>query len=101
MAAAFFGLNFAINNGCHTVFINSTVFMVDFSGLIRFLHGLSLWKFAGFTHAALNVQRSAFQLLRDRECAPVLYVKERGHKEEGKNGKDLNLLQTTDINKDG
>ena len=39
-----FGLNFAVNNGSDTVFINSLVFMVDFPRLIRFLHGLSLWK---------------------------------------------------------
>lgn len=71
---AFFGLNFSINNGWDTEFINSLVFMVHFSGLIRFLHGLSLWKFDGFSHAhdCFDASEGVF----DEGC---VFIKERGH----------------------
>lgn len=75
----FFALNFAVNNGSDTVFINSLVFTVDFPCLIRFLHGLSL------THicmAVLMVQRGQSGLpdrqVTDDNSTPK-HMKERGH----------------------
>lgn len=72
--------------------------MVHFSGLIRFLHGLSLWKFDGFSHAhdCFDASEGVFDPLRRGVCSS-----RREDTWGGKGRKDLSMLQTIDINNDG